>query len=158
MSFSLNIPAQFHRNDWCHQPGPELSDGPASRVLRERPRQLNLELASEVIPRQLFLQYLDSTRTAPCFQRLQNLFSHVQAGVVLGEHEHVEFRPLPWGAASDWAARAPPHRETATRQRRIWAICPAGLPHPWSCTRHLISLVIFNCSGILENISVPIYS
>lgn len=113
------------------------------RVLRETLRHLSLELASEVTPRQSPLQYLVSTPT-PRHLRPQNPFSHLQAGVVSGEHEDVEFRPLSWVTASDWAARAAPHRETATRQRRIWVICPAELPHPWSRTPH------FNLASYFE--------
>ena len=104
---------------------------------------LDLDLASEVIPQRSFLQYLVSTPT-PRHRRPQNPFSHLQAGVVSGEHEDFEFRPLSWVNASNWAARAAPLRETATRQPRIWVICPSELPHPWSHTPH------FNLASYFE--------
>ena len=116
------------------------------RVLRETLRHLNLESAPEVIPQPSLsplLQYLVSTPTSR-HQRPQNPFSHLQASVIPGEHEDIEFQPLSWVTAPDWAGRAAPLRGTTTRQRRIWVICPAELPHRWSRTPH------FNLAGYFE--------
>jgi len=111
------------------------------RVLRETLQHLELQPAAEVTPqRSPPLQYLISTPTS----RPQNPFSHLQTSVVSAEHEDFEFQPLSWVTASDWARREARHREATTRQRRIWVICPAEVPHRWSRTPH------FNLASYFE--------
>ena len=86
------------------------------QVLRETLRHLNLKSVPEVIPQwslSPLLQYLIDAPTSR-YQQPQNPFSHLQASVVLGEHEDVEFQQLPLVTAPDWAggqlltARQPP--------------------------------------------------
>jgi biotin--protein ligase len=113
------------------------------RVLRETLQRLDLQTASETTPQRLFsprLQYLISTPTS----RPQNPFSHLQTRVVSAEHEDFEFQPLSWVTASDWARRAAHHREANPRQRCIWVICPAEVPHQWSHAPH------FNLTSYFE--------
>ena len=120
------------------------------RVLRETLRHLNLESAPEVIPQRSLsplLQYLVSAPTSR-HQRPENPFSRLQASIVSGEHDDVEFQQLSSVTASDWAGGAAPHYATTTRQRCIWVICPAELPHRWSRTPH------FNLAGYFELLGI----
>ena len=119
------------------------------RVLRETLRHLNLESAPEVIPQRSLsplFQYLINAPTSR-YQRPQNPFSHLQASVVSGEHQDVEFLQLSSVTTPDWAGGAA-HRETTTRQRCIWVICPAELPRRWSRTPH------FNLTGYFELLGI----
>ena len=117
------------------------------RVLKETLRDLNLQLASEIIPQRSIsppLQYLISTPTS----RPQNPFSHMQPGIVSAEHEDFEFQPLSWVTASDGARTVARHSERTTRQRRTWVICPAGVPHQWP---HALQFNLTNYFELLGN-------
>ena len=111
------------------------------RVLRETLQRLELQPAAEITPqRSSPLQYLISTPTS----RPQNPFSHLQTSVVSAEHEDFEFQPLSRVNASDWARGEARRREATTRQRHIWVICPAEVPHRWSRAPH------FNLASYFE--------
>ena len=107
------------------------------RLLRGTLEHLNLDLASEITSQRSLsplLQYLISAPT----QRPQNPFSHLQNCIVSAEHEDFEFQPLSWVAAPGWDGSA------TIRQRLIWVICPAEVPHRWSRTPH------FNLASYFE--------
>jgi len=111
------------------------------RVLRETLQHLGLQHAAEITPRRSSpLQYLISTPTS----RPQNPFSHLQTSIVSAEHEDFEFHPLSWVTSPDWARREARHHEATTRQRRIWVICPAEVPHQLPRTPH------FNLASYFE--------
>lgn len=111
------------------------------RVLRHTLRHLNLQPAPEAIhqlPLSPLPQFLVTTPSQPQ-PRPQTPFAHLPAGVVSGECEDFELKPLSWAIKSDWAVvrrKAAHHCERATRPRRIWVVCSEELPQQWSHTPH----------------------
>ena len=109
------------------------------RVFRHTLWYLNLQPASEDVPRPPLSPLPQFLVTSHHTLRPEYPFPRLRLGVVSGEHEVFEFRSLSQLTAPNWAViteRAAHHREPATGERRICVVCPGELPDRSSYTPH----------------------
>src|SRR5258708_33611232 len=121
---------------WALMGMPQKLERYRLRVLRYTLQDLDLQPPPEDFPRpprSPLPQFLVSLT----LHRPHNPFGHLQPGVVSGGYETFEFRSLSSVAPSIWAdirERAAHH--TVASERRIWVLCPEGLPDQSVCTPH----------------------